>query len=121
MILLSFIKIKWRKEKMVESDKVYEIIEVAKATGKIRKGTNETTKAVEKGTAKLVVFAKDVNPPEIIMHLPVLCKKKNIMCIEVPSKEELGSAAGIPLGTSSVAVINEGEAKKLLADILKGE
>ena len=30
-------------------DKVYEAVEVAKATGKIRKGTNEATKFIEKG------------------------------------------------------------------------
>ena len=51
-------------------DKVYEAIEVAKATGKIRKGTNEATKVIEKGQAKLVAIAKDVNPPEITMHIP---------------------------------------------------
>ena len=33
----------------------YNIIERAKKTGKIEKGTNEVTKAVELGTAKLVV------------------------------------------------------------------
>ena len=70
-------------------DKVYEAVEVAKATGKIRKGTNETTKALEKGTAKLVVVAKDVNPPEIIMHIPLLAEEKGIPCAEVPSREDL--------------------------------
>ena len=39
-------------------DKVYEIIEVAKTTGKISKGTNETTKAIERGKAKFVVVSK---------------------------------------------------------------
>ena len=29
-------------------DKIYEVIEVAKASGKIKKGTNETTKSIEK-------------------------------------------------------------------------
>ena len=76
-------------------DKVYEIIEVAKATGKIRKGTNEATKVIEKGTAKFVVVAKDANPPEITMHIPILAEEKGVPCIQVPSKEELGAAAGI--------------------------
>lgn len=58
------------------SEKAFEAIEVAKATGKIKKGTNEVTKALEKGIAKLVVIAKDVNPKEITMHIPVLAKKK---------------------------------------------
>ena len=100
-----------------ELDKIYEAVEVAKATGKIRKGTNETTKAIEKGDAKLVVIAKDVTPPEIIMHIPVICKEKGIACAEVPSKEELGAAAGLDIGTSSIAIVQPGEAKSLLKDL----
>ena len=76
-------------------DKIYEAVEVAKATGKLRKGANETTKALEKGIAKLVVIAKDVEPKEIVMHLPLLSEEKGVTCVEVPSKEELGAAVGI--------------------------
>ncbi|HLC46924.1 MAG TPA: ribosomal L7Ae/L30e/S12e/Gadd45 family protein [Candidatus Nanoarchaeia archaeon] len=102
---------------MAESqDKGYEIIEVAKNTGKIRKGSNEVTKALEKGTAKIVVIAKDTTPPEIIMHLPALAKEKGIPCLEVASKEELGAAAGLPVGTAAVAVVQEGDAKQMIAE-----
>lgn len=100
-------------------EKVYQAIEVAKATGKIKKGTNEVTKAVERGNAKLVAMANDVSPKEIIMHLPILCKEKGVPCIKVGSKEELSVAAGITIGTSSVAVINEGEAKSIISEISK--
>lgn len=98
-------------------DKVYEAIEVAKATGKLRKGTNEATKAIEKGQAKLVVIAKDINPPEITMHIPLLSEEKGIPCVQVPSKEELGAAAGIDVPTGSVAIVQEGEAKQLIKEI----
>jgi len=100
------------------TDKVYEAIEVAKATGKLRKGTNEVTKAIEKGEAKLVAVAKDVSPPEITMHIPLLCEEKGIKCAEVPSKEELGAAAGIEKPTASVAIVQEGEAKALIKQIV---
>ena len=100
-------------------DKIYEAIETAKATGKLKKGTNEVTKAIEKGGAKLVVVAKDVTPPEITMHIPLLCKEKEIACVEVPSKEELGTAAGIQKPTASVAIVQEGEAKNLIKDIIE--
>lgn len=99
------------------TDKIYEAVEVAKATGKLRKGTNEVTKAIEKGEAKLVVTAKDVSPPEITMHIPLLCEEKGIKCAEVPSKEELGAAAGIEKPTASVAIVQEGEAKGLIKEI----
>jgi len=99
-------------------DKVYEIIETAKSTGKVMKGTNETTKAIEKGKAKLVAIAKDVNPPEITMHIPIIAEEKDVPCFTVPSKEELGAAAGIQVGTGSVAVIEEGESKNLIKELL---
>ena len=98
-------------------DKVYEAIEVAKATGKIRKGTNECTKVIEKGQAKLVAIAKDVNPPEITMHIPILAQEKGIPCIQVPSKEELGAAAGVDVPTGSVAIVVEGESKAIIKEI----
>ena len=45
---------------------VYEAVRVAKQSGKVRKGTNETTKAIERGISKLVVIAEDVEPPEVV-------------------------------------------------------
>ena len=98
-------------------DKVYEAIEVAKATGKIRKGTNEVTKVIEKGIAKFVAIAKDINPPEITMHIPLLAEEKGVPCIQVPSKEELGAAAGLDVPTGSVAIVQEGESKQLIKEL----
>ncbi|MEM4605561.1 MAG: ribosomal L7Ae/L30e/S12e/Gadd45 family protein [Candidatus Pacearchaeota archaeon] len=89
---------------------VYEIIEKAAKTGKIEKGVNEVTKALERGIAKVVFIAKDVNPKEIIQHIPILAKEKKIKCIEVDSKEKLGISSGIPVAASTIAIIKEGEA-----------
>jgi large subunit ribosomal protein L7Ae len=99
------------------ADKVYEAIEVARATGKICKGANEATKAVAKGKAKLVVIAKDVQPAEVVMHIPMLAEEKGVTCVTVPSKEELGTAAGINRPTASVAIVAEGEAKNIIKEI----
>jgi large subunit ribosomal protein L7Ae len=98
-------------------EKAFEAIELAKTGGKIKKGTNEVTKAIERGTAKLVAVAKDVNPPEITMHIPLLAKEKGIPCIEVDSREELGAVAGINVPTVAVAVVSEGESKKLVKEL----
>jgi len=100
-------------------DKVLQAIEIAKNTGKIKKGTNETTKAIERGKARLVIIAKDVEPKEIVMHLPVLCEEKKCEYAYVPSKEELGRAAGINVSTASACIIEPGEAKDLVEDIIK--
>ncbi len=100
-------------------DKVLEALEVAKATGKVKKGTNEVTKAIERGSAKLVAVAKDASPPEIVMHIPLLAEEKGIVCITVGSKEELGASAGIAVPTASAAIVAEGEAKALIKEIVE--
>ncbi|NPA38358.1 MAG: 50S ribosomal protein L7ae [Candidatus Nanohaloarchaeota archaeon] len=102
------------------SEEVYNFLEsVRRSGGKIKKGVNETTKAIERGFAKLVVVAENVEPKEIVMHLPLLAKEKNIPIIAVDSKEELGKAAGIEVAASSVAVIDLGKAKKEYEALIK--
>ena len=101
------------------AEKILEAIEVARKSGKIKKGTNETIKEVERGNAKLVVIAEDVNPIEIVMHIPPLCEEKGITCVSVSKKEDLGAAAGLKVSTGSVAIVNEGEAKDLVKEIVE--
>lgn len=116
MAKTAFVKFEVSKEL---ADKVYEAIELAKNTGKVRKGVNETTKTIERGLAKLVVMAEDVTPEEILMHLPILCDEKKVPFIYVPSKLELGKASGIEVPTSSIAIEEEGEAKRTIAHIVE--
>lgn len=100
-------------------ERAYEAVELARKTGKIKKGSNEATKCVERGIAKLVLVARDVNPIEVIMHLPPLCEEKGIPIVVVPSREELGAAAGLQIPTSAVAVIQEGEAREIIKQLGK--
>lgn len=92
------------------TEQIYNIVEKASKTGKIDRGINEVTKALERGTAKLVVYASDVDPKELTQHLPILAKEKGIKIAEVDSKEKLGISSGIAVSTGAVAIINEGEA-----------
>jgi len=101
------------------ADRAYEAVELARDTGKVRKGTNEVTKLIERGQAKLVVMAEDVTPPEVMAHLPFLCEEKSIPYIYVPNKNELGTASGLHVGTASVAIIEPGKSKALIEDIRK--
>ena len=100
-------------------NKAFEAIEITKKTGKLKKGVNEVTKALERDQAKLVVVAKNVNPKEILMHLPSLCSEKGVPLIVVSNKEDLGAAAGLPIGTSAVAITQEGDSKGLLKEIIE--
>ena len=96
-----------------------QLIEKIKKGGKIKVGSNEVTKAIERGIAKFVVIAEDVEPQEIVMHLPLLCKEKNIPFSYIATKKELGKKAGIEVGTAAIAVLDEGDAKKELDDLTK--
>ncbi|MDD1767280.1 MAG: 50S ribosomal protein L7Ae [Methanomassiliicoccales archaeon] len=98
-------------------DKAYEIVEIARDTGKVKKGSNEVTKLVERGEAVLVVMAEDVQPPEILAHLPLLCEERNIAYAYVPSKAELGNASGLEKPTAAVAVVDIGKGKPLLENL----
>ena len=100
-------------------NKALEVVEIARNSGKIRKGMNETTKVVERGQAKLVLIAADINPPEIAMHLPALCDEKKIPYAKIATKTELGSVAGLEVPTSAVAVLDEGNAKNQLKELTK--
>ena len=101
------------------TEDAYDALELARDTGKIKRGSNEVTKTVERGQAKLVYLAKDVQPEEVIAHLPILCKEKGTPFIFVPSKEELGVSAGLEVPTASVAVVKPGKAAAKLKEIIE--
>jgi len=94
------------------SEKAYQALKKARESGgKIRKGTNEVTKGVERGLCKLVLIAEDVDPPEVVAHLPLLCEEKKVPYLYVPSKKRLGEAAGIEVSAASACIVEPGEAK----------
>lgn len=100
------------------ADATYEALQIATRTGAVRRGTNETTKAVERAQAKLVVIAEDVDPPEVVAHLPLLCEERKIPYVFVPSKEKLGDAVGIEVSAASACIISEGDALGLIKEII---
>lgn len=100
------------------TEAAYEALKAAQETGKVKKGTNETTKAVERGVAKLVYIAGDVEPPEVVAHLPLLCRERNVAYISVPSKGRLGSSVGIDVGAASACIIEAGDASDLVDEII---
>ncbi len=98
-------------------DKTYEIVELARDGGKLRKGTNEVTKLVERGEALMVVMAEDVSPPEILMHMPALCEERNVPYAYVPSKAELGNACGLEKPTAAIAILDAAKGKPAMDDL----
>jgi large subunit ribosomal protein L7Ae len=100
------------------AEKAIQAVQVAKDSGKIRKGTNESTKAIERGVAKLVLIAEDVEPPQVVAHLPILCEERKIPYLFVPTKLELGRSAGIEVGSAAISIVEPGEATETLKEIV---
>ncbi len=97
---------------------ILEAIRVAIESGKVRKGTNEATKAIERGTSKLIIIAEDVDPPEVVAHLPILCEEQGAAYAFVPSKQELGKALGIDITSAAAAILDSGDAQHIIDQVI---
>lgn len=98
--------------------KSLEALDLARTTGSVKKGTNETTKTIERGMAKLVLIGEDVTPVEIVMHIPPLCEEKGTPYLYVKSQKDLGAACGINKGCASAAVVDPGRAGEVIEGII---
>ena len=86
-------------------DSVYELVKVINnGNGRLKKGSNEVTKAAERGTAQMIVMAENVNPSELLAHIPLICKEKSIPFIYVEDQAYLAEAAGMNSGAKTAAI-----------------
>lgn len=97
---------------------ILEAVRVAATSGKVRRGTNEATKAIERGISKLIVIAEDVEPAEVVAHLPIICEEQNAAYAFVPSKQELGKALGIDVTSAAAAIIDAGDANHIVEEVV---
>lgn len=99
------------------AESALEALEIARDTGQIKKGTNEVTKSIERGNAKLVLIAEDVQPEEVVMHIPELADERGIPFVFIETQDEIGRAAGLEVGSSAAAIVDPGEAGGDVEDI----
>merc|ERR1712107_637523 len=59
----------------------------------VRHGVNTVTTLVEKKKAQLVVISNDVDPIELVMYLPALCRKMGVSYCIVKNRARLGRVA----------------------------
>tara|TARA_Y100000590_G_scaffold464989_1_gene635896 strand:+ start:1393 stop:1779 length:387 start_codon:yes stop_codon:yes gene_type:complete len=97
---------------------ILEALRVAATTGKVRKGTNEATKAIERGISKLIIIAEDVEPPEVVAHLPLICEEQGAAYAFVPEKQELGKALGIDVTSAAAAILDAGDAQHIIDEVV---
>ncbi len=111
----SYVKFEVSKE---VSDKALEAVRLAKQKGSVKKGINEVTKSIERNLATLVVLAGDVEPEEVVMHIPTLCEQKKIALVYVPTKVEVGNAVGINVPCSAVAIEKAGDGEAAVKEVI---
>ncbi|GGM74151.1 50S ribosomal protein L7ae [Thermogymnomonas acidicola] len=97
--------------------KVLDLVENAYRTGKIKKGTNEVIKSIERGESKLVVIAEDVNPPEVVYYLPSLCEERKVPYAYAKKKADLGARVGIA-SAASVSIVDYGKNEDLYKQVV---
>ena len=97
---------------------ILEAIRVAVESGKVKRGTNEATKAIERGISKLIVIAEDVEPPEVVAHLPLICEEQKAAYAFVPSKDELGKKLGVDVSCAAAAILKAGDAQHIIDEVV---
>ncbi|XP_043841445.1 H/ACA ribonucleoprotein complex subunit 2 [Dromiciops gliroides] len=74
--------------------KLYKCIKKAVKQKQIRRGVKEVQKFLNKGEKGIMVLAGDTLPIEVYCHLPIMCEDLSMPYAYVPSKTDLGAAAG---------------------------
>ncbi|KAL5341749.1 50S ribosomal protein L30e-like protein [Aspergillus crustosus] len=98
------------------TQQLLDLVQSASHYRQLKKGANEATKTLNRGTSELVILAADTTPLPIVLHLPLLCEDKNVPYVYVPSKLALGRATGVSRPVIA-ASITTNEASDLTAQI----
>lgn len=85
----------------------------------IKFGINHVTDLVEQKKAKLVLIAHDVDPIELVVWLPALCRKKNVAFCVVKSKARLGQLVGKKTASCCAIVNTHKEDQKELETLVE--
>ncbi|KKY25128.1 putative snrnp and snornp protein [Phaeomoniella chlamydospora] len=98
------------------SQQILDMVQQASHARQLKKGANECTKSLNRGTAEIIILAADTSPLAILLHLPLLCEDKNVPYVYVPSKTALGRASGVSRAVIAASVTTN-EASDLMPQI----
>ena len=96
----------WPKADNQMTKKVLDLCNQATLYKQMKKGANDTTKALNRGVADLVLLAADTEPLEIVLHLPLLCEDKNVPYVYVPKQSDLGRACGVSRNIVAAVILH---------------
>ena len=83
----------------------------------VKFGLNHVTDLVESAKAKLVVIAHDVDPIELVVWLPALCKKTGVPYVIVKSKARLGAVVHKKTAAAVAVTEVKGDDERELAKV----
>ena len=84
--------------------KLHKLVKKATSSKCTKRGVKEVVKALRKGEKGFCIIAGDISPIDVVTHLPMMCEDRNIPYYYVPSKHDLGSAAGTKRPTSCILI-----------------
>lgn len=92
---------------------------VAMEHSTIRCGLKEVEESLAKNEPGIVLLAADVTPAELIMHIPVECKKKNIPYTYIPCRQILGAAVGKKWSCITAMIVKSDYYKEEFEEVLR--
>lgn len=100
-------------------DQALDVLEAAHETGRINFGKNDTERSIEDQQSDLVYIAEDIDPEDVVDHLPDLADKKDIPYLFIEQEDDLADAVsyGGP-HCSSATIIDAGDASQELEDVI---
>jgi len=106
-----------KKKRLIEAAKAKVAEKEEKVTSKpvvVKYGLNHITTLVEQKKAKLVVIAQDVDPIELVVWLPALCRKQEVPYVIVKGKSRLGTVVHKKTATAlALTGVGKEDASKL--------
>jgi len=108
---------KERLVKLAEAKKAGKPEEAPKKPVVLKNGLNHVTSLIESKKAQLVVIAHDVDPIELVIWLPALCRKMDIPYCIIKGKARLGALVGLKTATCLALTGVKPEDKKTFADL----
>ncbi|ORZ32491.1 60S ribosomal protein L7a [Catenaria anguillulae PL171] len=109
---------KQRLKAIAEAKAAGKTVEAGKKPVVVKYGINHVTALIEAKKAKLVVIAHDVDPIELVVFLPALCRKMNVPYVIVKGKARLGTVVHKKTATALAVVDVQPENAKELAALV---
>eukprot|EP00088_Acartia_fossae_P068100 TRINITY_DN8572_c0_g1_i1.p2 TRINITY_DN8572_c0_g1~~TRINITY_DN8572_c0_g1_i1.p2 ORF type:complete len:161 (-),score=44.67 TRINITY_DN8572_c0_g1_i1:175-633(-) len=102
------------------SKKIYKLIKKSsKQKNYLRSGLKDVQRRIRKGETGIVVFAGDVTPLDVMVHMPGVCENKQIPYVYTPSRTDLGAAMGVKRGCLMMLVRKHDDYQDLFDEVSK--